>query len=196
MVRKLILIGFIGFVPICAYATNNQSDNCPGNSCHNDSSAQVGNVSATGGSVNGSGNSANSNRNNNSAVSGAKASAKQKQGQLQGINAFNGNTTTVEAPDVKGMGSELAKHAETAGDVRSMSNPDVSPCGDSTGLSGQVGVAGGGLATVTETCRAYRLEVLNKVAPESTATKLARITHFVGWLPRTVLHVASFGVLN
>lgn len=187
--RKLILIGFIGLMPVVAYANgNNQSGNCPGNSCHNDSAASVGDVNATGGdadaAVFGSGNS----YNHNAAFSGASSD------QSQGINAFNGNT--VEAADVKGMGSELAKHAETAGDVRSMSNPSVSPCGDSTGLSGQVGVAGGGLATVTEACRAYRLEVLTAVSPDATTTKLARITHLVGWLPRTLLHVASFGVLN
>jgi len=112
------------------------------------------------------------------------------QAQYQGI------TTTVEAPDVKGMGSELAKHADSAGDVRSNSNPATSPCGDSTGLSGQVGVAGGGLATVTETCRAFRLQMLETVSPDSYSTKLAEITHFVGWFPRMLLHVASFGVLN
>lgn len=218
MIKKLVLVGFIGLVPMMAHASNNGVGNqCQGNSC----GAQGGNGGnggngGQGGSANvfgsgnsnsssgvvGSGNSSNSNDNTAVSVSGADASAQQKQGQLQGqmqgqgISAFNGNTTTVEAPDVKGMGSELAKHAESAGDVRSNSNPEVSPCGDSTGLSGQVGVAGGGLATVTETCRAYRLEVLTKVSPETMSTKLARITHFVGWLPRTLLHVASFGVLN
>lgn len=191
--RKLILIGFIGLMPVVAYA-DSQSGNCPGNSCHNDSAASVGDVNATGGDADavvfGSGNSSN----HNAAFSGASSDQSQGQFQGQGINAFNGNT--VEAADVKGMGSELAKHAETAGDVRSMSTPSVSPCGDSTGLSGQVGVAGGGLATVTEACRAYRLEVLTAVSPDATTTKLARITHLVGWLPRTLLHVASFGVLN
>jgi len=226
MIRKLVLVGFIGLVPLMAQATNNgQGNQCQGNSCGehggnggnggnggqggNGGNGGVGNGgSATGGSVFGSGNSTNSNRNDNTAVSVSGASAEQRQGQFQGqdqgqdqgqaqgISAFNGNTTTVEAPDVKGMASEFAKHAESAGDARSLSNPEVSPCGDSTGLSGQVGVAGGGLATVTETCRAYRLEVLTKVSPDTMSTKLARITHFMGWLPRTLLHVASFGVLN
>jgi len=208
VIKKLVLIGFIGVLPLMAHATNNgQGNQCQGNSCgsqggdggNGGQGGDGGNGgSATGGSVFGSGNSSNRNDNSAVSVSGADASAQQKQaqGQLQGISAFNGNTTTVEAPDVKGMASELAKHAESAGDVRSFSNPEVSPCGDSTGLSGQVGVAGGGLATVTETCRAYRLEVLSKVSPDAMSTKLARFTHFVGWLPRTLLHVASFGVLN
>lgn len=160
MIKTLVLVGFIGFLPVTVRAANNGVGNeCQGNSCGTP--------------------------NNPVSVE-----------QAQGINAFNGNSTIVEAPDMKGMGSELAKHAASAGDVRSHSNPEISPCGDSSGLSGQVGVAGGGLATVTETCRAYRLEVLTKVSPDATSTKLARFTHFVGWLPRTLLHVASFGVLN
>jgi hypothetical protein len=94
------------------------------------------------------------------------------------------------------MAKELTKHAESAGDVSSNSNVGGSPCGDSTGLSGQVGVAGGGLATVTETCRAFRLQVLEQGSPDSFSTELARITYYVGWFPRLLLHVASFGVLN
>jgi hypothetical protein len=205
-----------------AYASNNgQGNECQGNSCGsqggnggnggqggnggNGGTGGVGN-GGQGGSVVGSGNSSSSssvsNRNVNRASSSSSAEQEQGQeqeqyqGQGQGISAFNGNTTTVEAPDVKGMGSELAKHADSAGDVRSNSNPATSPCGDSTGLSGQVGVAGGGLATVTETCRAFRLQMLETVSPDSYSTKLAEITHFVGWFPRMLLHVASFGVLN
>ena len=215
MFRKFVLVGFIGLAPMIAHATNNGVGNqCQGNSCGvhggNGGNGGQGGDGGNGGSSNvvGSGNSASSNRNDNSAVSVSGSSAQQRQGQAQGqfqgqdqgqaqgISAFNGNTTTVEAPDVKSMAEELTKHAESAGDVRSNSNPEVSPCGDSTGLSGQVGVAGGGLATVTETCRAYRLEVLTKVSPDTMSTKLARFTHFAGWLPRTLLHVASFGVLN
>ena len=214
MFRKFILVGFIGLAPMIAMADNNgQGNQCQGNSCGvhggnggnggqggNGGNGGVGNGGSS--SVFGSGNSSNSNRNDNSAVSLSGADARsqasqgQVQGQGQGISAFNGNTTTVEAADVKGMGEQLKNHAESAGDVRSNSNPDVSPCGDSTGLSGQAGVVGAGLATVSETCRAYRLEVLEKVSPGATTTKLARITHFAGWLPRTLLHVASFGVLN
>ena len=207
MIKKLVLVGFLGMVPVMASATVFGSDSHDTNTTTTSSAVANG---GNGGSVIGSGNSANSNRNDNSnenrnsalSESESKATAvsaqEQGQGQLQGqgISAFNGNTTTVEAADVKGMASEFAKHAESAGDVRSNSNPATSPCGDSTGLSGQVGVAGGGLATVTETCRAFRIQMLEAVNPDATSTKLAKITHFVGWLPRTLLHVASFGVLN
>ena len=209
MFRKFVLVGFIGLAPMIAHATNNGVGNqCQGNSCgvhggNGGNGGQGGNGGnggvGNGGNGFGFGGSANSESESTSVAIQGQAQGQfqgQDQGQAQGISAFNGNTTTVEAPDVKGMGSELAKHAESAGDVRSNSNPEVSPCGDSTGLSGQVGVAGGGLATVTETCRAYRLEVLTKVSPDTMSTKLARFTHFAGWLPRTLLHVASFGVLN
>ena len=207
MFRKFILVGFIGLAPMIAMADNNgQGNQCQGNSCGaqggdggnggqggNGGNGGVGN----GGDGFGFGGSALS-KSESEATSTSAAIQGQLQGQAQGqgISAFNGNTTTVEAPDMKGMGEQLKNHAESAGDVRSNSNPDVSPCGDSTGLSGQAGVVGAGLATVSETCRAYRLEVLEKVSPDATTTKLARITHLVGWLPRTLLHVASFGVLN
>ena len=207
MFRKFILVGFIGLAPMIAMADNNgQGNQCQGNSCGaqggdggnggqggNGGNGGVGN----GGDGFGFGGSALS-KSESEATSTSAAIQGQLQGQAQGqgISAFNGNTTTVEAADVKGMGEQLKNHAESAGDVRSNSNPDVSPCGDSTGLSGQAGVVGAGLATVSETCRAYRLEVLEKVSPGATTTKLARITHFAGWLPRTLLHVASFGVLN
>ena len=201
MIRKFILVGFIGLMPIVAHATNNGVGNqCQGNSC-----GDHGGAGGNGGNGGEGGNGGNGGHGvgfggSSDATSFSGASSDQAQGQLQGqaqgISAFNGNTTTVEAPDMKGMGEQLKNHAETAGDVRSNSNPATSPCGDSTGLSGQAGVVGGGLATVTETCRAYRLEVLTVVSPDATSTKLARITHFLGWLPRTLLHVASFGVLN
>lgn len=175
-----------------AYATNNgQGNQCQGNSC----GAQGGNGGDGGNGGNGVGFGGSSDATSFSGASSDQAQG-QLQGQAQGISAFNGNTTTVEAADVKGMGEQLKNHAESAGDVRSNSNPATSPCGDSTGLSGQVGVAGGGLATVTETCRAFRIQMLEAVNPDATSTKLAKITHFVGWLPRTILHVASFGVLN
>ena len=201
MIRKFILVGFIGLMPIVAHATNNGVGNqCQGNSC-----GDHGGAGGNGGNGGEGGNGGNGGHGvgfggSSDATSFSGASSDQAQGQLQGqaqgISAFNGNTTTVEAPDMKGMGEQLKNHAESAGDVRSNSNSVASPCGDSTGLSGQAGVVGGGLATVTETCRAYRLEVLTVVSPDATSTKLARITHFLGWLPRTLLHVASFGVLN
>ena len=202
MIRKFILVGFIGLMPLMAHATNNGVGNqCQGNSCgdHGGAGGNGGNGGDGGNGGHGFGGDGGHGvgfGGSSDATSFAGASSDQAQGQAQGISAFNGNTTTVEAPDMKGMGEQLKNHAETAGDVRSNSNAAASPCGDSTGLSGQAGVVGGGLATVTETCRAYRLEVLTAVSPDATTTKLARITHLVGWLPRTLLHVASFGVLN
>lgn len=144
----------------------------------------------------------------NSATAGSASSARQdqgqvqgqseKQGQAQGISAFNGNTTTVEAPDVKGMGKELAKHADSAARSESSSSAQMSPCGDATGLSAQAGLGGVGFATTSETCKAFRLQVLEAMSEKGApvSTTLAEITYFVGWPFRTVLHVASFGVLN
>jgi hypothetical protein len=60
----------------------------------------------------------------------------------------------------------------------------------------QTGVAGGGMATITEACRAFRLQTLQAIGKGSFSTTLATITHYAGWLPRTILHVVSFGVLN
>lgn len=146
----------------------------------------------------------------NSANSGSfsGASSDQKQGQIQGqeqgqsqsneqgINAFNGNTTTVEAPDVKGMGKELAKHASSAAEVRSSSSAQISPCGDASGLSAQAGLFGGALATVPETCRAARLQALETVDNGSFSTTLAQVTYYGGWFPRFMLHIVTAGVLN
>lgn len=125
----------------------------------------------------------------------------QYQGQGQGIEAFNGNTTVVNPGlnvdfDSRDLVDAAERHAETAPRSESSSAAAASPCGDSTGLSGQTGVAGGGLATITETCRAYRLQVLQSNAPESWSTKLAAGTHYAGWFFRTLLHIGSFGVLN
>ena len=100
------------------------------------------------------------------------------------------------ADDVEGAAKRMARHAESAARVRSDSKIGVSPCGDSTGLSVQTGVAGGGMATITEACRAFRLQTLQAIGKGSFSTTLATITHYAGWLPRTILHVASFGVLN
>lgn len=146
---------------------------------------------------------------NSGSFSGASSNQKQGQGQFQGqgqsseqgqnqgISAFNGNTTTVEAPDVKAMGKELAKHASSSAEVRSDSKGGDSPCGDSTGLSAQAGLGGAGFATTSETCKAFRLQRLQATDTEgSVSTTLAGITYYVGWFPRTVLHVATFGVLN
>jgi hypothetical protein len=87
-------------------------------------------------------------------------------------------------------------HAESAPSSGAMSGEGKTPCGDASGLSAQTGLAGGGLATITETCRAYRLQRLQASKPDAISTKLAAITHYAGWFPRLLLHVASCGVLN
>lgn len=88
------------------------------------------------------------------------------------------------------------RHAESAPPIYTYSTPSDSPCGDTTGLSGQTGLFGGGLSTITETCRAYRLERLKIAAPDSLPTRLAEFTHYLGWPTRTLLHFGSLGVLN
>ncbi len=130
----------------------------------------------------------------------------QMQGQMQGQGFIHSDddTTIVDANPSEGL-KELGKeqrraaerHAESAADVRATSMPNNTPCGDTTGLSAQTGVAGGSLATVPEVCRAYRLQLLRSSEDErSFSTTLATITHYAGWFPRLVLHVGSLGVLN
>lgn len=217
-VNVYLLAALLG-VASPAFATNNGVGNeCQGNSCGAQGGAggaggAGGHADATAVGVGGSA----SNRTDvdvdastrSSATSGSVSGASSRQGQLQGqqqgqeqsnsqgISAFNGNTTTVEAPDVKGMGKELAKHASSAAEVRSDSKGGDSPCGDSTGLSAQAGLGGAGFATTSETCKAFRLQRLQATdSTGSVSTTLAGITYYVGWFPRTVLHVASFGILN
>ena len=131
-----------------------------------------------------------------------RGSNSQRQSQVNrqgGQRATTGSQTInidTPAPDVAKAAKRMARQAARAPRSVSDSKTGVSPCGDSTGLSVQTGVAGGGMATVSETCRAYRLQQLQKVGKGSFSTVLATITHYVGWLPRTILHVASFGVLN
>lgn len=198
-VNVFVIAALLGFANV-AGATNPVVDD----SIHN--SATGGSATANGGRSDSDATAVNQtdvdvrNSANSGSFSGASSNQKQSQGQgqdqAQGISAFNGNTTTVEAPDVKGMGKELAKHASSAAEVRSDSKTGDSPCGDSTGLSAQAGLGGAGFATTSETCKAFRLQRLEAGDPAAVSTTLAEITYFVGWLPRTVLHVASFGVLN
>lgn len=100
------------------------------------------------------------------------------------------------ADDVEAAANELSRRAESAPRVESHSEIGASPCGDSTGASLQTGVVGGGLATVTEACRAFRLQQLQAADPDSWTTRLATWSHFAGWFPRAVLHFVSGGVLN
>jgi len=136
-----------------------------------------------------------------SARSDAEASSSSRSGavaiQGQGVEIID-ESVTVDASSYvyEDSTGELKNQAQTASDANSFSNPGKTPCGDSSGLSAQTGVAGGGLATIPETCRAYRLQRLQASAPDDLSTKLATITHLAGWFPRLLLHVASCGVLN
>lgn len=148
----------------------------------------------------------NGNSNRNSSRSGASSNQSQgqdqgqEQGQNQGITAFNGNTTTVEAPDVKGMGKELAKHADSAARSQALSGGNVTPCGDVQGAAGQGGLFGFSIGTVSETCKAFRLQQLEALNAERKSvpfsTRLAETSYYVAFLPRLVLNVCSFGILN
>lgn len=117
-------------------------------------------------------------------------------GQGQGQVALGKVSITNPADDVESAAKELAKQANSAPRATGQSSDGSTPCGDQTGVSGQIGVAGGGLATVSESCRAFRLQRLQEGGQGSLSTTLATVTHYAGWLPRTVLHVASLGVLN
>lgn len=119
------------------------------------------------------------------------------------VSFSNVDVDVIDADNGDGIaeaGRQLRKaaerHAESAADVRGSSAAAESPCGDTTGVSAQTGVAGGALSTVSETCRAYRLQILQAQSPDSMSTKLAAVVHYVGFLPRLILHVGSLGVLN
>ena len=106
------------------------------------------------------------------------------------------------ADDVEGAAKQIRKGMERSAPAapRAESSSRVvetNPCGDSTGLSVSTGPVAGGAGTITEACRVFRLNLLSDGKEGfSWGVYLAQISHFVGWLPRTVLHVASFGILN
>lgn len=222
--RYLIVLcaAFIISLPAIGYADYDDEDsdsessecqgNCPSNGGSQDQS-QDQSQAAYGGDggnakVKNSGNSRNynSNRSNSSStgigIGGGASSV--SEGSSANTNSSNTVTITEEGDDVRGAAIEAGKalvrygetHAETAPRATGWTVGRTTPCGDVTGLSGQTGIVGGGLSTITETCRAFRLQQLEVNAPAAWSTRLAKVTHFIGWLPRTVLHVASFGVLN
>lgn len=127
-----------------------------------------------------------------------------KQGQTQGNVGINGQgqSTTVQDNSVYNEtdGRQLRKaaerHADTAPNATATSAGAPGPCGDTVGLSGQVGVGGVGLGTITETCRAYRLNAQQELYPESAATKLATFSHYTTYPFRLVLTIATFGLLG
>ncbi len=109
-------------------------------------------------------------------------------------------TITNPADDVRGAAEEIRKGMERSAPPapRAESSSRVvetNPCGDSTGLSVSTGPIAGGAGTITEACRVFRLNLLSD-AQTGWGVYLAQISHFAGWLPRTVLHIASFGILN
>ncbi len=133
---------------------------------------------------------------NFSPSSSSYSSSHQGQGQAQGISAFNGNTTTVEAMDIKGAAKELSKRAaEAARATAGSSGKGHTPCGDHTGLSVSTGAVGGGLGTITEACRAFRVTLAEEIVSSKKAFAV-RFQYWVGFLPRLILHVATLGVLN
>lgn len=140
--------------------------------------------------------------NSAAAASAAGGNAKQKQGQKQTQNqtAVSAVSTTdnsiSEATDGRQLRKAAERHAETAPNATAYSNGAPLPCGDSVGVSGQVGVGGVGLGTITETCRAFRLNVQQELYPNSFATKLATFTHYVAFPFRLVLTIGTAGLLG
>ncbi len=104
-----------------------------------------------------------------------------------------------EAPDVEAAARQLQRRAASAADSRSSSSGNNAACGDSTGLSGQAGIAGGSLSTVPEACRAFRAMAAEAQLTKNGYTKRAtaiKVAYWIGFPFRTILHIASFGVLN
>lgn len=80
-------------------------------------------------------------------------------------------------------------------EARSYSYAKESPCGDSTGASASGRPFGVTFGTIPETCRAYRLEMLEQSA-SGWKVRLARWTYYGAWPFRTVIHIASGGLLH
>lgn len=79
--------------------------------------------------------------------------------QEQEINARNDMhlETQVDAPDVKGMGKELARRASGAPEARGMTTgSDSTVCGAVGGASVQTGVFGGGISSESFACLAHK----------------------------------------
>lgn len=82
------------------------------------------------------------------------------QGQGQGFEAFNGNTTIVNPGLGEGIQKGMERSAPPAPRVESDSRiVETNPCGDSTGLSLSTGPVAGGAGTITEACRVFRLNL-------------------------------------
>lgn len=148
------------------------------------------------------------NSESSSSARGGSAFQGQQQGQIginkQGQDNDVSTTVTITNPaeDVRGAAEEIRKGMErsapSAPRAESSSRVvETNPCGDSTGLSVSTGPMAGGAGTITEACRVFRLNLLTDGQDGfSWGVYLAQISHFAGWFPRTVLHIASFGILN
>lgn len=215
-VNMFVLAALLGLAAP-AFATNNGVGNeCQGNSC----GAQGGN--GGNGGNGGAGGSSHSDatgvgigggadvdvrtsvdtdvRNSANSGSFSGASSNQRQGQeqgqeqsnSQGISAFNGNTTTVEAPDVKGMGKALAQHASSAAEVRGQSSDGETPCGDVSGISAQSGLFGGAFAVPSVACQTFRHEKLQDLYGDRASAKAEAVLFwFPGFLVRLVTYPIS-----
>ena len=129
----------------------------------------------------------NSDYNSNRAYGGSSHSGS---GALSGTSGSGNSSVNVE-------GDDYDFPAMPAPASSASSAAEESPCGDTTGVAAQ-GVGGGGsIATITETCRAYRLKLLEEeLGHDAFETKLARLTHYLGWFPRLLSHMATLGVLH
>ena len=118
---------------------------------------------------------------------------------LSGSVSNTGPVTVTQESISEGAAREFSKHAETSAEAYSSSDGANPACGDSTGLSAQTGFAGASLATVPEACRAFRAAASesqlrkNGFGARATAVKIG---YWIGFPFRTILHVATFGVLN
>lgn len=130
------------------------------------------------------------------------------QGQDQKSTVVNApvDVEIYEAENVAGAAKEARKgterHAETAPNATGYTVGGQTPCGDVTGLSGQVGAGGAGLSTITEPCRQYRLMALEEIAKQTNdgrlpfRVRLAQFQYYVGFPGRLALNIASLGALN
>ncbi len=107
------------------------------------------------------------------------------------------NDVTINNPaaDVEGAAKRSARRASQAARVTAGSNGGSTPCGDHTGLSLSTGVAGGGLGTITEACRAFRATQAEATVSAKKAFAV-KAQYWIGFPFRLVLHVVTLGVLN
>ncbi len=137
-------------------------------------------------------------------VEGAEATGgKAIQGQQQsGFNEQGQETDVIveveinnPAADVKGAAKRAARRAAQAARVTAGSNGGTTPCGDHTGLSISTGAVGGGLGTITEACRAYRVTQAEALVSAKKGFAV-KAQYWIGFPFRLALHVCTLGVLN